>query len=186
MVFTHIFRLAKRTPTRGNDFEPRLNASLTPELLFTMRFRFLTATLLFSCLALVTNAAANDKAGAAAYSSSVTTKILLQTQTDGAGAKLVYPTQAPAEVTAVLVELAPGRQTNWHRHPVPCFAYILDGEITVETETGEKKTFKAGDALPEVVDLLHNGINTGATPARLVLFVIGTVGQPFAVRAAAP
>ncbi len=113
----------------------------------------------------------------------MTTKILLQTQTEGAGAKLVYPAGAPAEVTTVLVEIAPGRQTNWHVHPVPCFAYMLKGEIAVETATGEKKTFKAGDAIAEVVNVLHNGTNPGATPARLVLFVIGTAGQPFAIKA---
>jgi quercetin dioxygenase-like cupin family protein len=121
-----------------------------------------------------------------AYGSGVTTKILLQTQTDGAGAKLVYPTSAPAEVSTVLVEIAPGRQTNWHTHPVPCFAYMLDGELSVETATGEKKTFRTGDAIAEVVNVLHNGTNSGPAPARLILFVIGTAGQPFAVRPTPP
>ncbi len=123
-------------------------------------------------------------AAPSAYSSGVTTKILLQTQVDGAGQPIAYPTGAPAEVTTVLVEIAAGRQTNWHTHPVPCFAYMLEGEITVETVAGKKHTFKAGDAVPEVVNLLHNGTNSGTQPARLVLFVIGTVGQPFAVRPA--
>ncbi len=127
-------------------------------------------------------ALAQEPPAARAYSSGVTTKILLQTQTDGAGAKLVYPTGAPAEVSTVLVEIAPGRQTNWHTHPVPCFAYMLDGELSVETATGEKKTFRTGDAIAEVVNVLHNGTNSGPTPARLILFVVGTAGQPFAVR----
>lgn len=151
-----------------------------------MHFRLPLATFLFSALVLTTAIAAEDKSGSAAYSSGVTTKILLRTQADGAGAKLVYPTSAPAEVTTVFVEVAPGRQTNWHRHPVPCFAYMLEGELTVETATGEKKIFKAGDALAEVVDVLHNGTNAGSKPARLVLFVIGTAGQPFAIRPPAP
>lgn len=127
---------------------------------------------------------AQEKVGSHAYSSGVVAEILLQTRTDGAGAKLVYPTGAPAEVTTLLVEIAPGRQTNWHTHPVPCFAYVLDGELSVETATGEKKTFRPGDAIAEVVNVLHNGINAGPQPVRLVLFVIGTAGQPFAVRPA--
>lgn len=118
-----------------------------------------------------------------AYGSGVTTRVLLRTQTDGAGAPLAYPTHAPAEVTAVQVEIAPGRQTNWHTHPVPCFAYMLEGELSVETAAGQTHTFKAGDVVAEVVNLLHNGTNSGTQPARLVLFVIGTAGQPFAVRA---
>jgi Uncharacterized conserved protein, contains double-stranded beta-helix domain len=164
-------------------FAPLVN---TPNPGSPMRFRLSLATFLFSTLAFATSFGAEEKTGAAAYSSGVTTKILLQTQTDGAGAKLVYPTNAPAEVTAVFVEVAPGRQTNWHRHPVPCFAYMLEGELTVETADGEKKVFKAGDALAEVVDILHNGINAGPAPVRLVLFVIGTVGQPFAIRTQTP
>lgn len=136
--------------------------------------------------ALLPLARAQEQPAARAYSSGVVTKILLQTQTDGDGAKLVYPTTAPAEVTTVLVEIAPGRQTNWHTHPVPCFAYMLDGELSVETVTGEKKTFRTGDAIAEVVNVLHNGTNSGTTPARLILFVIGTAGQPFAVRPATP
>lgn len=153
-----------------------------------MRYRLALATLAFGTLALSVTRAAEDKpaAPAPAYSSGVTTRILLQTQTDGAGARLVYPAGAPAEVTTVLVELAPGRQTNWHIHPVPCFAYMLEGEITVETDAGEKKTFKAGDAVAEAINVLHNGTNPGSKPARLVLFVIGTAGQSFATRASAP
>lgn len=61
---------------------------------------------------------------------------------------------------------------------------MLDGELSVETATGEKKTFRPGDAIAEVVNVLHNGINAGPQPVRLVLFVIGTAGQPFAVRPA--
>lgn len=150
-----------------------------------MRYRLALATLAFGALALFPARAAEEKraAPAPAYGSGVTTKILLKTQTDGAGTKLVYPAGAPAEVTTVLVEIAPGRQTNWHTHPVPCFAYMLEGEISVETDTGEKKTFRAGDAVAEVINVLHNGTNSGAKPARLVLFVVGIADQPFAVKA---
>ena len=142
-------------------------------------------TLLVALLA-STFAVAAEQSSQPAYSSGVTTKILLRTQVDGAGQPIVYPAGAPAEVTAVHVTIAPGQQTNWHTHPVPCFAYMLEGEITVETADGKKHTFKAGDAVPEVVNVLHNGTNAGTTPARLVLFVIGTAGQPFAVKAPSP
>lgn len=122
----------------------------------------------------------------AAYSSAVTVTPLLQTQTDGAGRVLVYPGDGPAEVTAVLVEIAPGQQTDWHKHPVPCFAYILEGEVHVELANGEVKVLKAGQAFAEVVDLLHNGRNPGPKPAKLVLFALATAGQPYAVKAPAP
>lgn len=120
-----------------------------------------------------------------AYSPTIKVTPLMQTQVDGAGRKLAYPTAAAAEVTAVLVEIPPGMQSNWHKHPVPCFAYMLEGELHIEIDGGEVKVVKAGEAFPEVVDLLHNGINRGKTPVKLVMFVVGTVGQPYAVRAPA-
>ena len=121
-----------------------------------------------------------------AYSRAVTVTPLLKTRTDGAGNPLVYPTHAAAEVIAVHVELAPGQQTNWHKHPVPCFAYVLEGDLEVELPDGTVKKFKAGDAVAEVVNLLHNGRNPGKTPVKLVLFAIGTVNQPYAVKADTP
>ncbi|MCM2274229.1 MAG: cupin domain-containing protein [Candidatus Didemnitutus sp.] len=122
----------------------------------------------------------------AAYSRAVSVTPLLRTQTDGAGKPLAYPVHAPAEITGVLVEIAPGQQTNWHQHPVPCVAYMLEGEVQVELPDGTVKTFRAGDAFAEVVQLLHNGRNPGPKPAKLVMFALGTVGQPYAVKAEAP
>lgn len=126
---------------------------------------------------------AADSGGERAYSSGVTVSTLWKTRTDSAGKPLAYPAGAPAEITAVLVEIAPGRQTNWHRHPVPCLAYVLEGEVRVELAGGEVKILKAGEAAAEVVDLLHNGTNPGPKPARLVMFALGTVGQPYAIKA---
>lgn len=144
-----------------------------------LRLTAVLLSLLFS------SAFAAEKPTSPAYSSAVSVTTLLKTQTDGTGKKLSYPAGTP-EVTAVLVEIAPGQQTNWHVHPVPCFAYMLEGEISVELANGEKKTFKAGDAMAEAVNMLHNGTNPGRTPARLVMFIAGTAGQPFAVKDSTP
>lgn len=120
-----------------------------------------------------------------AYSRAVQVTTLLKTQMDGSGRKLVYPTNGDAEVTAVLVEIPPGAQTNRHTHPVPCFAYLLEGEVQVELPQGDVRTLKAGEAFAEVIDVLHNGVNRGSKPARLVMFVMGVTGQPYATRAPA-
>lgn len=117
-----------------------------------------------------------------AYSRTVAVTPLLKTQTDGAGRRLTYPTSGDAEVTVVHVEIPAGTQSNWHKHPVPCFAYMLEGELQVELAGGEVRTFKAGEAFAEVTELLHNGINRTNKPAKLVMFVVGTVGQPYAVK----
>lgn len=118
------------------------------------------------------------------YAPAVKVVPLLTTQTDGTGRPLIGA--ANPEVSIVTVEFPPGAQTNWHKHTAPCFAYMLEGELSVELETGEVRTVKAGQAFAEVVDVLHNGINRGTVPARLVLFVTGEAGKAYTVRAATP
>lgn len=118
------------------------------------------------------------------YAPAVKVVPLLTTQTDGTGRPLVAATNP--EVSIVTVEFPPGAQTNWHKHTAPCFAYMLEGELSVELETGEVRTVKAGQAFAEVVEVLHNGINRGTVPARLVMFVSGEAGKAYTVRAATP
>jgi quercetin dioxygenase-like cupin family protein len=57
---------------------------------------------------------------------------LLSTGTTVIGETLHYPTNGPAHVTAAIVTLPPGSRTVLHKHGVPLFAYVLEGEITVD------------------------------------------------------
>lgn len=120
-------------------------------------------------------------ADAEAYKKEIAVTPLLKTQTDAAGKAIVYPAGSP-EVTAVRVVIPPGTQTGWHKHPVPCFAYILEGELHVQIDGGETKILKAGEAYAETVDVMHNGVNQGNVPVKLVMFATGASGQPYAVR----
>ena len=124
--------------------------------------------------------------GAADYASAVKVTRLLKTQTDAAGRPIAYPTDGAAEITALLVEVAPGGRTVWHKHPLPCLGYMLEGELHVTLIDGRVNVFKAGEALAETVDLEHEGINPGPGPAKLVMFVIGTEGKAFTVKSPAP
>ena len=42
---------------------------------------------------------------------------------------------------------------------------------------GRIKHMSVGDTIAEVVGTLHNGINTGTTPAKIVVFYAGVEGQ---------
>ncbi len=126
--------------------------------------------------------AATASAADGAYAPATKITPLIKTQVDGVGKRIVYPS-GTAEVTGVHVEIPPGAQTNWHKHPFPAFAYMLEGELRVEFSTGGSKTFKAGDVIAEVIDLLHNGVVIGDKPVKLVMFAMGVAGQPYAVRA---
>lgn len=72
---------------------------------------------------------------------------LKKTTTTTTGQKVSYPKTDSPEVTAVLVEIPVGGETGWHLHPVPVYAYVLSGALTVEMDKGERFSFKEGDAL---------------------------------------
>jgi quercetin dioxygenase-like cupin family protein len=103
---------------------------------------------------------------------------LLSTGTTIVGETLHYPTNGPAHVTAAIVTLAPGAKTLLHRHGVPLFAYILEGEITVDYGDRGKRTYRAGDALMEAMDVPHFGADAGPRPVRILTVFIGAEGAP--------
>ena len=116
-------------------------------------------------------------------SAQVKVSTVLKTETSWDGKPIVYPSGKP-EVSGLIVEIAPGGQTGWHLHPVPSFAFILEGELDVEQKNGSVKHVKAGDAFVEVVNTLHNGRNVGTVPVKLVVFYPGAVGEKLTIKEA--
>jgi quercetin dioxygenase-like cupin family protein len=106
---------------------------------------------------------------------------LLRTSVNSIGQPIAWPRDGTPEVTALLVEMAPGEETGWHRHPVPLLGYLLAGELTVYQATGEKRVVRAGEVSLESVDVIHNGVNEGAVPCRMIVFVAGLKDVPFTV-----
>lgn len=109
-------------------------------------------------------------------SSVVSVKPLLKTTQSWDGKPLVYP-KGQAEITGLIITIAPGGTTGWHLHPVPSFGMVLDGQLSVTLKNGRVKYFKTGDGLAEVVNTLHNGRNLGKTPLKLLVFYAGAKGQ---------
>lgn len=106
----------------------------------------------------------------------VKASVVLKAETSWDGKPIVYP-EGKAEVTGLIVEVAPGAETGWHSHPIASFGYILEGELEVQLKSGVVKRLKAGEAVAEVVNTLHNGRNTGLIPVKLVVFYVGATGQ---------
>src|SRR3990170_2255464 len=81
---------------------------------------------------------------------------LLKTSNGWDGKQIVYP-EGQAEVTALLVEIAPGESTGWHQHPVPSFGFLLEGTLEITLTDGRVKRMQPGEALSEVTDTVHIG-----------------------------
>jgi quercetin dioxygenase-like cupin family protein len=120
-----------------------------------------------------------------AYAIEETAKVhattILKTETSWDGKPLAYP-PGQAEITGMLVEIATGGETGWHKHPVPSFGLVLEGELEVQLKSGEIKLLKAGDPIAEVVDTAHNGRNVGTSPVKLVVFYAGAAGSKLSVK----
>lgn len=140
-----------------------------------MRRRFgVAAAALFICaVAPANHLAAEDNARAAPASVP-----LLSTGTTVMGETLHYPTNGPAHVTAAIVTLPPGGRTVLHKHGVPLFAYVLEGEITVDYGDRGKRTYRQGDALMEAMDTPHFGADAGPQPVRILTVYMGADGAP--------
>ena len=88
--------------------------------------------------------------------SAVKVTSLLKTTSGWDGKQIVYP-EGQAEMTALLVEIAPGESTGWHQHPVPSFGFLLEGTLEITLMDGRIKRMEQGEALSEVTDTMHIG-----------------------------
>lgn len=93
------------------------------------------------------------------------------------GQAIAYPA-GEAKVTAAIVTIPPGGETGWHTHPVPLFATLLDGELTVDYGTKGTRVYKSGDSLLEAMNWPHNGTNKGTVPVRILAVYMGAAGLP--------
>lgn len=101
---------------------------------------------------------------------------LLSTGQTVVGETIRYPTAGAAHVTGSIVVLAPGARTIVHRHGVPLFAYILEGELTVDYGAHGTKTYRKGQAFMEAMEVAHFGVNNGAEPVRILAVYMGAQG----------
>jgi quercetin dioxygenase-like cupin family protein len=143
--------------------------------------RFLIAALATLTMALAPPVLAQDarpatQAGSGAVPKGYPAVPLLSTGTTILGEPIRYPTTGPAHVTASIIALSPGGRTIAHKHGVPLFAYILEGELTVDYGARGVRTYRAGDTFMEAMDVTHFGENRGSGPVRLLAVYMGAKG----------
>ena len=112
----------------------------------------------------------------ATWAQAYPTQELLSTSTTVMGESIAYPTTGPARVTANIVTIAPGAETIFHRHPAPMFAYILEGEVTVDYGAAGKRVFRQGEAMMETMQTIHRGSNAGTGVVRILSVHMGAEG----------
>jgi quercetin dioxygenase-like cupin family protein len=101
---------------------------------------------------------------------------LLSTSKTIVGETIRYPRTGQAHVTAAIFTLEPGGKSILHKHGVPLFAYILEGEITVDYGKHGTRVYKKGDSLMEAMNVAHFSVNNGSEPVRLLAVYMGAKG----------
>jgi quercetin dioxygenase-like cupin family protein len=77
-----------------------------------------------------------------------------------------------------IVEIPPGVREVKHTHPGPLSVYVLEGTLTLEHEGRPTDTYRPGDAVLIEAGKIHQGINMGNVPVKLVATLIAEKGKP--------
>lgn len=84
------------------------------------------------------------------------------------------------EMLVLEINLAPGQESQPHRHNGHVFVYVLEGSINMQVAGGELVTLGPGEMFYENPNDIHEvSQNASSTePARFLVHIIKTVGAP--------
>jgi quercetin dioxygenase-like cupin family protein len=91
-----------------------------------------------------------------------------------------YPEGKP-KITVLKITIPPHFKLSVHKHLVINAGVLIKGKLTVVDENKNTLHLKAGDALVEMVNKYHYGINEGNKPAEIIVFYAGAEGIPITV-----
>jgi quercetin dioxygenase-like cupin family protein len=80
-------------------------------------------------------------------------------------------------IAMVSVELPPGAREGRHTHSGTLVAFVREGEMTLEHQ-GKAAVYKAGETFTVDPGQVHEGMNKGSVPTRLVATFIYEKGKP--------
>lgn len=109
----------------------------------------------------------------AQYRQTIQVETLLKTDTSDIGQALAYPQVGRAEISICKVTIPPGEATGWHKHSIPVFAYVMQGELQVELKNGKCNVYSKDDCISEVWNTYHNGKNNGTDTVVLIAVYLG-------------
>ncbi len=77
----------------------------------------------------------------------------------------------------VAVEIPVGGCEGRHTHPGAAVAFIQEGSISLDHEGKATATYKAGDSLFIEAGKVHEGINVGTVPVKLIATFVVEKGK---------
>ncbi len=84
------------------------------------------------------------------------------------------------EILVLEINLAPGQESQPHRHNGHVFVYVLEGKINMQVAGEEMVTLSPGEMFYENPDNIH-AVSQNASdtePAKFLVHIIKTIGMP--------
>lgn len=92
-----------------------------------------------------------------------------------------YPKETP-EISVLKITIPAHTELPLHKHPIINAGYMVKGSLKVVTDENKVLHLKAGDALIEVVDKWHYGVNEGDELVEIVVFYAGPKENVYSIK----
>lgn len=86
-------------------------------------------------------------------------------------AQIDVPQERDQQVIVQSRTFPPGASSGWHIHPGTEIAYVISGEIELQTAQGRME-LEPGDSFTMPRGMAHNGFNPGTVDAEIVLTLV--------------
>ena len=107
---------------------------------------------------------------------------LIRTDKSWDGVELPDYLQGRPEIVGIKYEIPAGQKLGMHFHPVMNFGILVQGDLTIISEAGLEKTVHEGEAVVEMVGIVHHGENRGTKPVVLYMFYLSQKDMPLSVQ----
>jgi quercetin dioxygenase-like cupin family protein len=81
------------------------------------------------------------------------------------------------------VEIPVGGREGRHTHPGAVVGYVQEGVLTLDYEGRPTATYKAGESFYIEPGKIHEGINNGASPVKIIATFVVEKGKPLTTQA---
>lgn len=82
------------------------------------------------------------------------------------------------EVVMISVAIAPGASSPAHTHPGDCVGTVVDGQIELRALGKDARRVQAGEAFGNTRGTVHQFVNVGDKPVRMITTLVVDKGRP--------
>jgi quercetin dioxygenase-like cupin family protein len=82
------------------------------------------------------------------------------------------------QVSLIAVTIAVGAREGQHTHPGTLVVQVQEGELMLEQQGLPTRTFKAGESFSVKPGQVHEGMNHGKTPIKILVTLVAEKGKP--------